>query len=259
MSLPLFLCEIPEWELETLFEKHAIVMGHQSRNAPRLSSVKEGILGAEDDQIRELLEEVLRTFQSLQFGSSPKYRFDERWKECLRCLALDGYHQKKDEQGIALPYFVPVDSSIPEVIAVRDDLETALTCSQLDGSELVIGFLHASEKAFVEVDFNECLVKGRLALETLAKMIGTSKHINVPGQEFDKAKWGKLIHDLCRSGFIDENAECGITGVYSFVSKGAHKPVGLSETEFARLGRVLIVGLCYFLVQQFNSLKQPPN
>ena len=165
----------------------------------------------------------------------------------------------KNEQGVALPYFVPVDSSIPEVIVVRDDLEIALTCSQLDGSEQVIGFLHASEKAFVEADFNECLVKGRLALETLVNMIGTSKHIDVPGQKFDKAKWGKLIKGLRRSQFIDENAERGITGVYSFVSKGAHKPVGLSETEFARLGRVLIVGLCYFLIKQFNSFEQPPN
>jgi hypothetical protein len=44
-----------------------------------------------------------------------------------------------------------------------------------------------------------------------------------------------------------------MTGVFSFVSPGAHTFVRTSEVEMARLGRTLVVGMCYFLVKRHNG------
>lgn len=54
---------------------------------------------------------------------------------------------------------------------------------------------------------------------------------------------------LRTSGLITEGEEKGLAGVFTFVSPGAHSPVGLSETEMVRLGRSLVVGMCYFLIK----------
>ncbi len=42
-------------------------------------------------------------------------------------------------------------------------------------------------------------------------------------------------------------------GVYGFISRASHTPIGFSEQEFARLGRSLALGFCYFLIKQFNA------
>ena len=43
-----------------------------------------------------------------------------------------------------------------------------------------------------------------------------------------------------------------------FVSPGSYTPVlGGSEKEFARLGRSLALGFCYFLIKQFNGQYHP--
>ena len=52
---------------------------------------------------------------------------------------------------------------------------------------------------------------------------------------------------------ISKKEEEGLTGVYSFISKGAHKPVGLDEKEMARLGRSLAIGMSYFIIKCHND------
>jgi hypothetical protein len=41
--------------------------------------------------------------------------------------------------------------------------------------------------------------------------------------------------------------------VFSFVSPGAHAILKLSETEMVRLGRSLVVTMCYFLTKRWNG------
>ena len=79
--------------------------------------------------------------------------------------------------------------------------------------------------------------------------------VEVPGS-FDSSKWGQVVAHLRVSGFITKQQEAGLTGVFSFVSPGSHTPVGFSEQEFARLGRSLALGFCYFLVKHFNEDRQ---
>jgi hypothetical protein len=53
------------------------------------------------------------------------------------------------------------------------------------------------------------------------------------------------------SGLINEREEHGLTGVYSFISEGAHAPVGMTEQEMVRLGRNLAAGASYFLIKRY--------
>ena len=70
----------------------------------------------------------------------------------------------------------------------------------------------------------------------------------------DPTKFGAVIAYLKNhAGFLDKNDEAAITGVYGFVSPGAHKPVGFSEEEMVRLGRSMIASVCYFLVKKHNA------
>ena len=170
-------------------------------------------------------------------------------------MELDGYRVENDGLGDKPPSFVPLDSSIPELIEVHDDLEIELKKSQLAEAQKVIEFLKQSALEFVNSDFNGCLNKARLALETLGKSIAVAKD----GHATNDLTWGKAATAMRQSKFINKDQEKGLTSVYTFVSPGSHEPLGLSEIEFARLGRILVVGFCYFLIKQFNSSSGQPN
>ena len=70
----------------------------------------------------------------------------------------------------------------------------------------------------------------------------------------DPTKFGAIIAYLCHQAtFLNVNEEKGITGVYAFVSPGAHVPVGFTEEEMVRLGRSMIATICYFLIKKHNG------
>ena len=94
---------------------------------------------------------------------------------------------------------------------------------------------------------NGCLSKARIALETLALSMARAR----PG--FYGSKWGHAVMHLRKSGLITEAQEAGLTGVYSLISPGSHKPVAFDEQEYARLGRNLAVTMCYFLAKCQNN------
>jgi hypothetical protein len=52
---------------------------------------------------------------------------------------------------------------------------------------------------------------------------------------------------------MTEEEERGIAGVHRFVSPGAHRHVALSDQEMTRLGRSLIISICYFLIKEHNG------
>jgi hypothetical protein len=70
----------------------------------------------------------------------------------------------------------------------------------------------------------------------------------------DPTKFGAIVAYLRNQvGFLDVKEEAGIVGVYSFLSPGAHVPVGFTEEEMVRLGRSMIAAICYFLVKKHNG------
>ena len=149
---------------------------------------------------------------------------------------------------------LPVDPTIEGTITWEDDLSQELSRSGLQQAGEILRVMQASGEAFRRMppDYNACLSNARVTLETLARDIAKSRQSRHPGS-FDETRWGQVVAYLRTSGLISVQEEEGITGVFTFVSPGAHAPVGLDESEMARLGRSLVASMCYFLVKRHNS------
>jgi hypothetical protein len=74
----------------------------------------------------------------------------------------------------------------------------------------------------------------------------------------DSTKWGAMIMHLRMCGLITLEEERGLAGVYTFVSPGSHRPIGLSEEQMARLGRSLAMSMCWFLLKRQLAVPLQP-
>ncbi len=258
LSLCQFLDLFDRDSLVVLFEKHGLrtdALLEQWGGTSVTAAVREAVLAASAEQIGNILAEALRTDGTLRYQISPRYRFDERWNDLLLYLELDGYRRGYDEYKRETDTFVPTEPTIEDVQAVENDLAAELQQSGLPDAGDIARVIENSADAFLRSDFNGCLGNARVALQTLATSIAQQRHANHPGS-FDPSKWGQIATYLRVSAFITEHEEAGLTGVFSFTSPGSHTPVGFSEQEFARLGRSLALGFCYFLVKHFNADQQ---
>lgn len=203
--------------------------------------------------VGEVLSEICRSTRMLRNGVSPKYLYDERWTDLLRCLLLDGYHVAGDySSGYVV---VTLDPTIEAVRPLDDDLTAELTRSNLRDRLEVIHLMKKSAEAFRKQpqDFNGALTSMRVSLETLAKNIAESFWTSAP-MSGDPTKFGANIAYLRgQVGFLSQKEETGIAGIYTFVSPGAHVPLGLTEEEMVRLGRTMIAAMCYFLIKKYNG------
>ena len=204
-------------------------------------------------QVREVLDEICHSTRMLRNGVSPKYLYDERWTDLLRCLLLDGYHTRGDySSGYVV---VALDPTIEAVLPLDDDLTAELTRSNLRDRLEVIRLMKNSAEDFCKQpqDFNGALTSARVSLETLARNIAETFWTSTP-MPGDPSKFGVSIAYLrSQIGFLSQKEETGIAGVYAFVSPGAHVPVGLTEEEMVRLGRTMIAAMCYFLIKRYNG------
>jgi hypothetical protein len=161
---------------------------------------------------------------------------------------LDGYLLSDRE-------IVPLDPSIAEEPPVEDDLTRELNASGLSCAGVVIQKLEDSAAAFraSPPNVNSCLNDTRVSLQTLATDIALVRSSLHPGS-FDPTKWGSVIAYIRSTGFITDEEEKGLVGVFGFVSPGSHRPLGLSDAEFARLGRSFAAGMCWFLVKRYRAV-----
>jgi len=246
----LSLCQLLELQdrsyLRVLFEKHGLYSDYLQAEygSPLMDIIQQSITDANDEQLHGFLEEIVRTTGDLRYRVYPRYRYDQRWDDLIRCLLLDGY--KVENSSLA-----SVDPAI-EGVAPEDDLTAEISGSGLAEREEIIRLLESSANAFRRVppDYNACLADARVALQTLATAIAKVRVATFPGS-FDETKWGQVLAYLRTSGLITKPEEDGLSGVFSFVSPGAHIPVDVSDEEMARLGRSLTVSMCYFLVKRF--------
>jgi uncharacterized protein len=207
--------------------------------------------GATDEQLRSLFDEIIRTHGDLRNRVSPRYRYDERWADFVHCLGLDGYRMEGES-------LVARDPTVEGTAPVEDDLTCELQRSRLAEAPEVIRLMTNSGEAFRRVppDYNGCLTSARVALETVGKGIARVRRSTHVGN-FDESRWGQVLAYLRTSGLITQEEEEGIAGVYGFASLGAHRPIGLTEEETARLGRSLAASMCYFLVKRYNGGASP--
>ena len=250
-SLAQFL-ELQDGELiALLLEKHGFYASEVS-DASRfrtnlLSALVRSLDAASPPQVATLLDEIARTAGDLRNRVSPRYRYDERFSDLQRCVELDGY---LIEDGRILP----IEPSFERSPQVEDDLTRELSTSGLPQAREVVRKVNDSAESFraSSPNYNACLNDARVALQALATDIAEARVPCHPGS-FDRAKWGSVIAYLRTSGFLTEEEERGLAGVFGFVSPGSHRPLGLSEEEFARLGRGFVAGMCWFLVKRHRG------
>ncbi len=255
LSLAQCLAVFRRQELALLLPKHGIASqdleyGLTPEYLPDL--LKDTLVESEPEQLGGLLEEIARTRGAIRATLSPKYPFDERWRDLQLCLELDGYVIERNDYGTELDRFVAVEPVIVGAAPERDDLTLELDRSRLSDATDIRRLVEDSAAAFRREDFNACLAESRVALETLARSIAIARQKLRPGA-FDPAKWGQVITYLRTSVFLDASEEHGLTGVYSLISRGSHMPLGFTDREFARFGRSLALSACYFLTKRVNA------
>ena len=250
LSLVQFLAEIEIGGLDLLLEKYGARRGVISEWPARKSDiVRDWVFDATHDARFALLDELARTAGAIRNSISPHYRYDERMGELAACLELDGY--RIENGGLT-----NIEPTIEGVVSVVDDLSAALNDSGLAEATEIQRVIDSSTENFIrqEPDYNACLVSARVALQTLATAIAT-RSPNAATSNHQRTNWGQTIAFLKTEGFIGPAEEQGLTGVFSLISPGAHRPIGLNEREFARLGRSLAVSMTFFLIRRYNGMR----
>lgn len=232
ISLFQFL-ELFEYDLiNVLLEKYSFTGSF--RNFPEIKN----IIKQEDTTL--LINEIVSTRQELRSRITPKYKFEERWSDFKRCLLLDGYKIEDDK-------IISIEPNIEGLQAIEDDLTNEILRSSLTQKDDIVKLINASAESFKKntPDYNECLSKVRISLETLVKNITMSL---TQANE----NWGRSLKKLKENGFISNNEEQAISSTYTYVSDGSHIPLGFTEEEYARYGRNLILSVCYYIIKKFN-------
>jgi hypothetical protein len=251
MSLCQYL-EIQQLErTELIFNKYGIdtpavqVWGRPERSY--IGKIQDWLRVAKPESIEHVLTEIVRTQGSFYSNrTSNVHTYQERYRDLIACLALDGYVVKGSELLVTEPN---LDGQV-----VEDDLTQELQKSGLPDADDILQRLNSSAEDFRRTppDLNGALTNARVALQTLGTSI-SSQHAATRPAGFDETKWGQIVNHLRTAGVITIEEEKGLAGVFGFVSPGAHVIVGLSETEMVRLGRSLVVSMCYFLAKRWNG------
>lgn len=249
LSLMQLLLTISWNDLQTLLEKYfgirdeyldqRVVRGH--------------LFSATNESIMNLCAELVKTGRTFRLNISPRWAYDQRWSDFSHCLLLDGF-LVRDEGPSENRQIVPIDPSMGDAGNIEDDLTAELRRTNLTNIDGILQTLSNSSEDFRRnpPDYNGCLNNARVGLQTLATAIARDRMRNHPGS-FDETSWGQVIAYLRVSGFITAQEENGLTGVFTFVSPGSHRPIGISDAEATRLGRSFVFGMCYFLAKQYNG------
>ncbi|GLR62924.1 hypothetical protein [Marinospirillum insulare] len=216
---------------------------------PQMASSPAGISNevtfASEDVLAEMLIEIAHTNKTLRNQTSPKYKFDDQYSILKKSLLLDGYKIENDAIESLDPNFKGHEP-------VEDALLKELDNSALQNSDNIKRSINASADDFVKAqpDYNGSLTNIRIALETLVREIACSKGFSPTGSG---NTWGPSLAYLKTASFIDQNEEKALASVFTFISNGAHIPLGFSHEEFVRLGRNMCSSMCYFVIKKYNA------
>lgn len=232
ISLSQFLGLFELSDTNLMFEKYSM-----DNNCRNIDEIKKTIITS--STLETLVSEIISTKRQLRSDITPKYRFDERWDDFEKCLFLDGYKIV----GVQL---VVIEPTIDGVSALEDDLTTEIKNSTLYKRGDIIQLVDDSANSFKTSDFNGCLSKARIAVETMVRAISEDKF------SFQNT-WGRSLSRLKTENFITQDEENAISATYTFVSDGSHIPLGFTDAEYARYGRNLIMSVCYYIVKKYKQ------
>lgn len=229
------LLDLFEYNLiNLLLEKHSL-----DHNCNDISDINNAL---QVGNLEPLIQEIVSTQRDFKSRINPKYKFDDRWTDFEKCLLLDGY--KIIESNL----IISIEPIIDGVVATEDDLTLELNKSSLSKRKEIIKLLLESANAFKNTspDYNECLSKARIALETIIRN-------KIEDEDGTNESWGRSLNILNAKGFLTNPEEQAISSTYTYVCDGSHIPLGFTEEEYARYGRNLLMTVCYYIIKKQNS------
>lgn len=240
LSLCQFLDLFGQDVIGVLLEKHEIqTLGYSQ------TELGEALSGTADELLGALVDELTRTSRDLRNRVTPRYRYDERWDDFKKCLLLDGFR-------IEAKNITRLEPVIEGVAPLEDDLTRELEASSLDSASEIDHHIAKSAESFREAtpDYNACLFHARIALETLVRSLAKQHGLDV---NQGGTAWGRSLSHARSIGLFSEKEERAIAATYTFISDGAHIPVGFTEEDFVRYGRNLAMSVCYFIIKKANA------
>ena len=242
LSLAQLLGVLDKETVYILFDKYDL----DSDNSESVIAIGGELKSASERQLSGLIEEVVRTGSKLKSEVKPKYKYNEPFDEFRKSLFLDGYIIESDGE------IKSVDPDFEGKKPVEDELINEIERSGLDKNKDIESCVFASASDFIKAqpDFNGSLTNIRICLESLVRYIAINKGFST---ERTGNTWGPSLGYLKNMSFFTEKEEKTLASVFTFVSDGAHVPLGFSEEEFVRLGRNLCASMCYFVVKKYNA------
>jgi hypothetical protein len=240
-SLAQLLSVVGRPTIYVLFDK----FGFEPQLVASPAGISREINSATDEILSDLIIEVIETSGTLRSETSPKYKFDEQFSLMEKSLLLDGYLIENKSIKALDPNFVGHEP-------VEDALLKELEDSSLQQKAGIIRAVKASANDFVKAqpDYNGSLTNIRIALETLVREIALEKGFTTTRSG---NTWGPSLGYLRTDGFIDQKDEDALSSVFTFISNGAHTPIGFSQEEFVRLGRNICTSMCYYVIKNYNA------
>lgn len=214
---------------------------------PDVHTFHQAFQDASDDQRVALVTDVLAHVASVKADAPTKYVFEERMTDARAWLLHDGFELVDGVLVQAAP-------AVEEATQLRNHLIELLAASPLDHDGKIRSMLEASKDAFgaQPPDVNAATTHVRIALETIARRAApifmAKANLNI-----STGTWGAAVSALVATAVLSKEEESGITAAYTFISPGAHVPLGLSELEWARLVRTIALSMCYFLMARFAA------
>jgi hypothetical protein len=201
-----------------------------------------------DDQVSDLIAEIVGQEAHLRHSAPARYVFTGRVRDLAAWLFHDGWAVENGR-------LVTLAAAVEEGTGVRDRLIDELANSGLDGDGALHQALDEAATAFWSIppDFNEATTKVRIALETVARRAApalAARRTFPPPND----TWGAALSFL-RTGaaILTLQEEQALSSMYTLISPGAHRPIGITEEEWARLARTFSLSATYFLVRKYRT------
>lgn len=233
ISLAQLLDKFDVSDLRVIFEKYEM-----DSHFSNVEDIKNIVLSSTN--LCEFINEIIEQKQTYRKKISPKEPYDNRFNDFEKYLFLDGY--KIDNNSI-----ITIEPTIDGVIVFEDDLTNEINSSTFSKKDEIKQLINESAEAFKNDDFNQCLSKSRIALETIVRTIAIDKYSNT------NDRWTNALSYLKINSFLTQKEEELIGKIYGFISNGSHIPLGFTDKEYARYSRNLAISKCYYIIKKYKQ------
>jgi hypothetical protein len=220
-----------------LFERVGLLLVQEDNRAAVERQIDE--LNQRDaHELADMVEDLIVRVRYYRAFVAPKYLFDPPYEDLERFLAVDGFVVRDGR-------IVRQENVVVNLQPEEDQLLAALRASGLPRAQLIEAHLNRAAEEYRR-DNNNSMTNSRQALEQLLSDVA-NETARTRG-EAEPA--GERVREyLEQRGFFTAEERRGFSGVYGFLSGGAHP--GMVDDEAARLGRNFALGSCHYALQKY--------